>query len=365
MMLILTCTVLLSAAGKEPVKLFLEPSGQPGKLHPLVLKDEQLHPLDGFFYNENYFLIAITNEGYYGYVNLLVTNTGVKSMTPGISFTIVTPDKKRLVRDLDFAPQDLAAPRDRFELRLKNNFLRAVPGGYEIKVSADNLGLELRYQNQVPGFVLGNGRAVFGRTGEDFFYINYPAPRPVVTGKFIVNGKTVPVSGWGYMDHSLFNTNPANFERVWHNMKFHSATHTVLVSSFTTPEKYERGFSIFAVTNQKSILCVGTEVKVTEEGVTKDAASGKPYPRRVRYELIGDRCQVRANVDVSNVTEKFDVLAKLDQKLWGKAAKAAINTFIARPWYFRSVAALQLEITLEGGKITPQGTAFNEIIFTE
>lgn len=364
-LIVLLAALSLFAAGKEPVKVCPEPNGGPGKVHALTLKDEQLHPMDGFFYNENYFFIAITGEGYYGYVNLLVTNTGLKPMTPGFSFTIVTPGKQRLVRDVDFAPEDLVAPKDHFELRLKNNFFRAIPGGYELKVADNNLGMELKFQNQVQGFVLGSGKSVFGTTGEDFFYINYPAPRPVVSGKFIVNGKAVPVSGWGYIDHSLFNTNPANFERVWHNMKFHSDTHTVLISSFSAPDKYERGFSLSVLTDDKAILCAGTDVKVTEEGAAKDAASGKMYPRRVRYEIKGDRCLVRASVDVSNVTEKFDVLAKLDQKLWGKAAKLAINTFIAQPWYFRAVAPVELEITLDGKKFAAKGTAFNEIIYTE
>jgi hypothetical protein len=180
-----------------------------------------------------------------------------------------------------------------------------------------------------------------------------------------VEGKSVTVSGWGYIDHSVSNTNPGDFERVWHNFKFHGATHTVLVSSFTTPEKYEKNFGLGVVTDDQKVLCVMTDVRVKEEQAAKDQESGKMYPRQVRYELNGDRCQVRAVMNTAAVTEKFDVLAKLDQKLWGKAAKLAINTFIAQPWYFRSVSPVSVELTLDGKKQAIQGTAFNEIIFAE
>jgi hypothetical protein len=69
--------------------------------------------------------------------------------------------------------------------------------------------------------------------------------------------------------------------------------------------------------------------------------------------------------DSSRPTEKFDVLAKLDQKWWGKAVKTAINTFIAKPWYFRAVEPVEVEMTIDGEKKIVKGKAFNEIIFTQ
>ena len=363
--LILLALLPLVVFAAEPVKVFREADGSPGKVHPLALKDQLLHPSGEFFYNENYFLIAITDSGHYGYVNILISNTGTKPAMPAISFTIVTPERKRLVKDLDFAPEDLVMARDRFDLKLKGNYFRQTKDGYELKVGDANLGMELSYQNQVPGLIVGNGRAVFGAEGKDLFYINYPGPRPEVSGKFMINGKAVPVSGWGYIDHSFTVTNPAGFEQTWHNFKFHSDTHTVLISSFNAPARFERGFAVAIVTDRDKVLCVGTSVKVTEEQVKTDPESKKPYPGRVRYEIKGDTCTARATIDVSRPTEKFDVLAKLDQKLWGRAAKLVINTFIAEPWYFRAVSPVEVELTIGGQTQKIKGTAFNEIIFTQ
>lgn len=351
------------ATSAEPVALFLEENGAPGKVHALTLAHQKLHPMDGFFYNENYFFIAITEEGYYGYVNLLVSNSGIKPATPALSFTIVTPDKKRLVRDVDFAPEDLVMAVDRFELKLKGNYFRETKDGYQLLISDDGLGMELTFKNKVPGFVLGSGKSSFG--SEDWFYINYPGPRPEVTGRFTVDGRQVQVSGWGYIDHSISATNPAGFEDVWHNMKFHSDTHTVLISSFTTPEKFDGDFGFAVVTDEEKVLCTFTDVRVTEEAVAVDAESGKPYPHRIKYELVSENCRVRATMDSGKLTEKFDVLAKLDKKLWGRAAKLVINTFIAEPWYFRSVSPVEVEMTIDGKTMTVKGVAFNEVIFTE
>ncbi len=353
------------ASGGEPVKLFLEDDGSKGEVHPLTLEDMKIHPMEGFLYNENYFLIAITDSGYYGYVNILVSNSGLKHMQPGISFTIVTPESQRLVRDRDFQPQDLEASQDHFELRIKHNSFKKTDQGYYLEVSQDGLGMELQYKNRVPGLVLGNGKAVFGREGRHFFYINYPAPRPEVEGWFTVNGEEVPVSGWGYIDHSISATNPAAFEDVWHNMKFHSDTHTVLISSFTTPEPYQENFGHAVITDHKEVLCAFTDVRVIEEDVEVDPESGKPYPKKVHYRLVGDDCSASATMDCSKLTEKFDVLKKLEQKWYTKAVKLAINTFIAEPWFFRSVAPTAVHMEVQGREMTVHGQAFNEIIYTE
>ena len=364
----LLCLLALApfiAFAAEPVRVMREPDGSVGKVHPITLKDQLLHPSSEFFYNENYFLIAITDAGLYGYVNILISNTGATPGTPAISFTIVTPDHKRLVKDLDFAPADLVMARDRFDLRLKTNSFRQTPTGYDLKIGDSTLGMELSYKNLVPGVRLGDGRAVFGAAGKDVMYINYPGPRPEVTGKFFINGKPTAVTGWGYIDHSVTTTNPSSFEETWHNMKFHSDTNTLVISSFGAPAKFAGGFGLAILTDNDKVICMSTDVRVTEEQVKKDAESGKMYPGRVRYDIRGDTCTVKATMDSSRVTEKFDVLAKLDQKAWGRAAKFVINTFIAQPWYFRSVGPVEIEITSAGQARTAKGTAFNEIIFTQ
>jgi len=347
------------------VKLFLEPDGSPGQVHELTIKDQNLSKRDGFFYNENYFLIAITESGYYGYVNILVSNSGVTKYQPAISFTIVTPERERLVKDMDYDPDDLVMDDGGFDLKIKHNRFRETGSGYELDIKVGDMGMKLDYDNEVPGFVLGNGKAVFGADGEDWFYINYPAPRPKVTGHFLVNGEKVPVKGWGYADHSITVSDPTNFQKTWHNMKFHSDTHTVLISSFETPERFEKDFGHAVITDDEKVLCAFTDVRVTEHNIKVDPESEKPYPMKVTYELVGDGCDARAVVDTSNVTEKFDVLQKLEQKWYGKAVKAAINTFIAEPWYFRAVTPVTIEMDLPSGKTTVTGVAFNEIIYTE
>jgi hypothetical protein len=361
---VLALLVGVSALAAEPVKVFLEDDGSAGKVHALTLKDQGLHPNESFFYTESYFMIAISDSGYYGYVNFLISSMGVSPNTPAVSFTVVTPEHKRLAKDVDFKPEDLKMAKDRFELTLKDNVFKQTADGYAVKVGADNLGLELNFVNRVPGLVLGNGKAEFGKDQKNIFYINYPGPRPEFTGKFIVEGKEIPVKGWGYLDHSVTTSNPGDYQKVWHNFKFRSDTNTVLISSFTSPERFERGFSVAVVTDATKVLCTSTDVRVKEEEVKPDADSGKAYANRVSYEAVGDQCKGRAVIDTSKPTEKFDVLAKLDQKWWGKAAKVAINTFLAKPWYFRAVAPVEVEIEMGGKTEKVKGTAFNEIIFS-
>lgn len=352
-----------SLAGAEKVTLFAEPGGGPGKVHPLAAEDKGLHPDDGFFYMESWFMIAISETGHYGYVTFIVSNSGVEPKTPGVSFTIVTPERERLVRDVDYKPEDLKLKADPFSIVLKDTSFKETAKGYKLEVMDDGLGMELEFENEVPGFVLGDGKAVFG---DNVFYINYPGPRPTFSGKFLIGGKEVPVKGWGYIDHSVTTSNPADYQEVWHNFKFRGEERTVLISSFTTPEAYDKDFSFGVVTDGGEVLCSFTEVEVTESNISKEEEeSGKPYPGKVSYAATGEGCEVNVAMDVSSPDEKFDVLAKLDKKWWGRAAKLAINTFIAEPWYFRAVGDVEVEITLDGKTEKVPGKAFNEVIFSQ
>ena len=354
-----------AAAAVEPVYLFLEKDGSPGKIHGLSKEDMRLHPLQNFWYTESYFFIAYLESGEIAYLNLLVSNMGLQKNTPALTLTVITPDRKRLTAEGDFAPSDLKAAADKFSLSIGPNTLAGDDKNLTLNVHQGDLGLELSFNSSAPGFKLGDGLVYFGDKKEIFYAINYPAPRARISGQIIYQGKKVPAKGWGYVDHCWYNANTTDFEQVWHNIKFFSPAHTLIVTSFSTPEAYGgKLVGLAALVNDEKAAYAATDLKVSEFNHEFDQTGGKNYPRRILYEFSGPGFSGKIDFNSSKITEKMDVLEKLDKGAGNKALKWTINKFVAKPYYYRSVGPAEMELFKPGpGKTSGQASC--EVIFVK
>jgi len=355
----------LALAG-EPVVLFKEADGSPGKTHALTVADLNPHLMDVFWYTENWFFIAIGDDGHIAYVNLMLSNLGLKKHQPALSFTIVTPDRKRLTTEAEFNPEDLKWSKDKFALKIGENTLEGDDRNVHLKLYNQGLGMDLTFTGKMPGYQLGDGRGKFGPGGSMFYYINYPAPRPEVSGTLTVNDKKLSVHGWGYVDHCYYNANATDFEDVWHNWKFHSPELSINLSNFTTPAKFDAPFNIASILDDQGVVCVTTDVTVTGKDAKVMKEGGKPYPQTLEYDFrCADGTKAHAVYDARTVVEALDVLGKLNKSAGTRAVKYMINTFIAQPFYYRAIAPVEVQFTRNGETKTIKGQAVSEVIFTK
>jgi len=367
MMLMIGMVVLTSLAfAGEPVVLFKEADGSPGKTHPLTVADMNPHLLDVFWYTENWFFIAICDDGHLAYVNLMLSNMGLKKHQPALSFTIVTPNRKRLTTEAEFNPEEFKWSRDRFALQIGENVLEGDDRNVHLKLYNKGLGLDLTFAGKMRGYQLGDGRGRFGAGEKNFYYINYPAPRPEVTGTLTVQDRKLAVRGWGYVDHCYYNANATDFEDVWHNWKFYSPEISINLSNFFTPAKFEAPFNIASILDDQGIVCVTTDVTVTGKDVKVMKEGGKPYPQILGYDFrCADGTKAHAVYDARTVVEALDVLAKLNKTAGTRAVKYLINTFIAAPFYYRAIAPVEVQFTRNGETKLIKGEAVSEVIFTK
>jgi hypothetical protein len=355
----------LALAG-EPVALFQEADGSPGKIHPLTVADLNPHLMDGFWYTENWFFIAVGDDGHIAYVNLMLSNLGLKKHQPALSFTIITPDRKRHTTEAEFNPEDLQWSRDHFALRIGGNVLDGDDQTVHLKLYNNGLGLDLTFTGKMRGYQMGDGKGRFGAGGSRFYYINYPAPRPEVTGTLTVNDWKLAVHGWGYVDHCYYNANATDFEDVWHNWKFHSPEISINLSNFTTPARFDSPFNIASILDDQGVVCVTTDVTVTGKDVELMKEGGKPYPQTLVFDFrCADGTKAHAVYDGRTVVEALDVLAKLNQSAGTRTVKYLINTFIAAPFYYRAIAPVEVQFTRHGETKTIKGQAVSEVIFTK
>jgi len=358
--------VSFAAAAQEPISVFLEKDGSAGKPHNLALADMKLHPLDSFWYTESYFFITYLDSGEIAYLNLLVSNMEVNKNQPAMTITIITPDRKRLTTEKDFTSKDLIKSPEAFSLKIGNNLLSGDGQKMRLKIEQDGLGLDLEFASPTPGFKLGDGCVYFGTKKEMSYCINYPAPRARVSGTITYAGKKVQATGWGYSDHCWYNANTTDFERVWHNLKFFSPETTVIITSFTTPEKFGgKTVSLAAVVDDQKVQTATTDLKVSEFNPQMDPVGQKNYPQRIVYEFSAPELRGKIDFNSSRVIEKMDVLEKLDKGAANKALKWTINQFVAKPFYYRSFGPTELALETKANPKKIAGQASCEVIFVK
>jgi len=361
----LVLAAALALAG-EPVTLFREADGSPGRVRTLTVADMNPHLMDVFWYTENWFFIAICDDGHLAYVNLMLSNLGLKKHQPALSFTIVAPDRTRYTTEAEFAPEDLKWSQDRFALQIGENLLEGDDRTVHLKLYNQGLGLDLTFAGKMRGFQLGDGKAKFGAAPGVFFYQNLPAPRPAVFGIVTVNDQKQEVRGWGYVDHVYYNANAADFEDVWHNWKFTGPELSINLSNFTTPPKYDAPFNLASILDDRGVVCVTTDVTVIERDVKVMEQGKKPYPQTLVYEVrCADGTKARATYDARTVVEALDVLDKLNKGAGTRAVKFLINTFIAEPFYYRAIGPVEVQFIRNGETKTIKGQAVSEVIFTK
>ncbi len=355
-----------TAAAADPISLFLEKDGSKGKPHNLALADLKLHYAETMWYTESYFFIAYLDSGEIAYIQLLVSNLGMKKNQPALTLTIITPDRKRLTTEKDFAPADLKVGANNFSLKIGDNLLSGDDKNQKLNVRQEKLGFELEFASPTPGFKLGDGCAWFGEKKDIYFCINYPAPRARVSGYIYYDGKKVAASGWGYADHSWYNANSTDFERTWHNLKFFSPDQNLIISSFGAPENFgSQTVAVVALVNDQQVLMATTDLTVTESSFRFDSAGQKNYPQRILYEFKHPDYSGKISFDSSRVIEKMDVLEKLDKSAASKAVKWTIQTFVAKPFYYRAFGPTELDLTAKGVPSKIPGSASCETIFVK
>ncbi len=84
-----------------------------------------------------------------------------------------------------------------------------------------------------------------------------------------------------------------------------------------------------------------------------------------RFEFSAPDYSGKINFDASKVIEKMDVLEKLNKSATSRALKWTIQTFVTKPFYYRSVGPAELELTAKGSLSKISGQASCEVIFVK
>jgi hypothetical protein len=213
---------------------------------------------------------------------------GEKGGYPYVEFRITTPDHKSFDIAQSVPPEKAKLSNDTLDLVVGSNSLLGEfePSGllkkFHLKLSQGDMGVDVTYYTEVTGVKLANrdGGFTYYNPVKKKYYGWYPvAPRNRVEGTLTVQGKKIPVKGWGYQDHQSGNypTMDAMPIEFWgHGV---AGEYTMIwTDSFAGENKDYRHFSPFVLWKGKTPILNTYDFCCVPEKFEMDPDIRMPYP---------------------------------------------------------------------------------------
>jgi len=239
------------------------------------------------------------DNGYHSSLMWLV-NEG----TPMANLHICDPKGKLVVESIQlFDPGAWSASTETLDIKMdKNNYYRGKFPRYEHYVhDGNNNGVELVYESLTQPTLgeLPDG-AVIGRVSTPdtpVFFTWYFRPRCKITGKLIVAGKEIPVTGEGLSEHEWSSGNFLDTFQYWYFGCLPIGKHTLIYMAGHLSQKlgYQDAKFLWHWKGDKLYeYCRDGDYYIQASDLDIDKASGKIFPRKLV--LIFDHSRIKGTV---------------------------------------------------------------------
>lgn len=285
-------------------------------------------------------------------------NPGLQGKT-GIEIVLVRPDGKRVQKFISYSKSDFFAARDKPEVTIGKNTLRAEKQEgelpvYEININEKELGCHLIYKAQVNGWKPGTGLSHFGDLGSFGWIV--PFARATVEGTVTDGDETIEVSGIGYHDHNWLDFSFQSIIKYWMWGRIYSENFTVSYA-FIQCNKKVNNHSVkvlMLAKGQEAILSTG-EFNFQQDDFSYNPKAKHKFPRQITI-TVPDKMDVV--LKAKNVLEAQDMLDNFNP-VFRFLAKFILRI---KPGYFRLVSDFVLKVTSNGKTVKETGTTLHEIV---
>jgi len=277
----------------------------------------------------------------------------------GVEIVLLRPDGVRVQRFIRYGKPEFSAARDRPEVTIGPNTLRARPGDdglpvYEIEVREPGLGCRLTYRAQVDGWKPGTGLSQFGDLGTFGWVI--PFARAAVEGTITDGGQTFPVRGIGYHDHNWLDFRFATIIEYWMWGRIYSENHTVSYAYIQCNDQVDRhAVRVLMLAEGRQVVLSTGEFEFIEDDFEFNARAKHAFPRRITIDVPGElkaTLQMKRVLEAQNMLENFNPLLRT-------AARFILRI---QPGYFRLLSGFELQVTQAGKTVQEHGETLHEIV---
>ncbi|KAF9922691.1 putative cell survival pathways protein [Linnemannia zychae] len=312
---------------------------------------------------------CITDEGYFGHVQLIHSNLGIWGTPVSVQMTArfrgngISKFFSVNLTNFVLSPNKLSITTNLMSITMS-------PDGKKFTIQVTNppdLIVSLTFERTTNGYKIGEGKSFFG----DGYVSHKFWPACKVSGMMIIDGKAQDMAGEGTFVHAVQGMRPHLVASKWSFVDFrgtNTETHSkgkLSLIQFTTPEYYGS-----STVTQGSLVFDGTLYGVAVDNKTEavateyDEETGYNPPTEVNYvwegkSTEGDKSfKAVLNVKPKGLCQKVDLLAEIP---W--ALRKIVSTFVAKPiiyqWYDNATAV----ITIDGAEHKLTGHVYHEATF--
>jgi len=352
-------------ATPEIVETWNGPGRRDGVLTRVLPRHNGAHPVPGSRSGfEHWYFDAHLDDGHtvIGFLNLRRPEEPAFVARPSVEILIYAPDGTRRQVFARYRRRDARAAIGECDVRVGRSHAHAeFPADslpiHHVYLSEEDVTVDLRFHNELPGWMPGEGETLFGHT--DVFGWVVPAPRARVEGTVTVGGRTRTVTGRGYADH---NWGAGDMKRVidrWHWGRLYDDDYSLLYALVRTQDRWAGHESrpLMLARGGEIVLSTG-EAEVTEGPAVFDATADRTYPEWLRI-VVPDVVDLR--LTVTSVVHAHNLLT--DVPVAGHPAfRPLLNRMVGHPGYFRFSSTFELTVTLDGVTETRTGSTLHELV---
>ena len=264
------------------------PVGKPAPIDPMAFQlkdiDDASHEFSSDECFEWWYLDASFDNGYSLVTSWQMANMKIKGVLKSfrlIEFAIYDPQGKKTAALPMFKAGNYNASKSSCDVIMGSNHLKGNYPRYDIDFLEGNLGCTLSFENLTQGFRNPpDGVKYFSQKPDRYMGWVIAQPRAKVTGKLIVNGNEIPVTGVGYHDHNWGNCPMPDLYNWWHWGRFLSTDYTFVYSvGETSGVTGKRPQSAIVAFKAHDLVEVSEEIYADAGDLTMDKVTGVNYQK--------------------------------------------------------------------------------------
>jgi hypothetical protein len=222
-----------------------------------------------------------------------------------IEFAIYDPQGKKTAVLPTFKADNYSASKRSCDVTMGRNHLKGDYPRYDIDFLEGDLGCSLSFENLTQGFrEPPEGTMYFSRNPDRYIGWAIAQPKAKVTGKLIVKGNEIPVTGAGYHDHNWGNCPIPDLYNFWHWGRFLSTDYTFVYAvgetSDITGKKPQSRIIAF---KGHDLIEMSEQIHAETGDLTLDEVTGVNYQKKLILRMEGPVVKGTITHNVKNLVE--------------------------------------------------------------
>lgn len=280
---------------------------------------------------------------------------------PAASFSLYTQDWSREDHVKEFEPEAVRASTGDIEIEMPAGFARRIDDrNYHVRWQIDDIDADFTITTEAPGWSPTEAGGTVNTESRDFFWVVHQG-RNRITGTITKNGKATRVTGVGYADHNWGKRPLNDITRRWVWGRVIAGEYTIIYADVDYYDPAVVSRPLYIAKGDRIIVGTGSPA-IRQWDFETHPVLKRYYPRGIALTYTKGKDSIDLRIKKHHLVEEVDLLSIGGYK---GISHWFIQTFIARPAYFRVMAEYEGTITVDGKSDLISGECLYEVMSFE